>query len=152
MQEKNLFLILKRWRVTLQSCRVLNMFCTGTFLRNDDWHEGHIWENRVHDRQDRQGTYNVTLTSTHATTVAVEKSISITYSEHVFVASGIQHTMHMWLARLYNILPHYLINSKLLKKKKKLYNIKCILISSTTFVWNISILRRNEQDMIKNIY
>ena len=47
---------------------------------------------------------------------------------------------HMWPAWLYNIFPHYPINGKL--------NIKCILISSTIFVWNISILRRNKQDMI----
>jgi len=55
----------------------------------------YIQENRVHDRQDRQGTYNITWTSAQATTVAVEKSVSITYSEHVFVALGIQHTMCM---------------------------------------------------------
>jgi hypothetical protein len=55
----------------------------------------YIQENRVHDRQERQGTYNITLMSAKATTVTVEKSVSITYSEHVFVALGIQHTMRM---------------------------------------------------------
>ena len=56
----------------------------------------YIQENRVkvHDRQDRQGMYNITLTSAHATSVAVGKK-SITYSEHVFVALGIQHAMPM---------------------------------------------------------
>ena len=41
---------------------------------------------------------------------------------------------HLWPDRLYNIFPHYLINSRL---KKKLQMIKCVLIFSTTFVWNI---------------
>jgi len=42
------------------------------------------------------------------TTTAVEKGLSITYSERVFVALGIQHAMrirhsHQWPAPLYNI-------------------------------------------------
>ena len=43
-----------------------------------------------------------------------EKSLSITYSECVFVALGIQHACavlycHMWPIRLYNNFPRYLI-------------------------------------------
>jgi hypothetical protein len=56
--------------------------------------------------------------SAHATTAAAEKSPSITYSEHVFVALGVQHHSHMWPARLYNIFPHYLIYGILFLKKK----------------------------------
>jgi len=48
------------------------------------------------------------------------KAISITYSECVFVASGSQHApyFHLWPARFYNILPHYLINGEIFEKKK----------------------------------
>jgi len=56
--------------------------------------------------------------STHATTAAAEKSSSITYSEHVFVALGIQHHSYMWPAWLYNIFPHYLIYGTLFFKKE----------------------------------
>ena len=43
---------------------------------------------------------------------------------------------HLWPAPLYNIFPHYLINGRIFGKK--LRNTKCVLIFSTTFVWNIS--------------
>jgi hypothetical protein len=39
--------------------------------------------------------YNLTLRCFRATIVVVEKTISIAYSEFVFVALVIQHTMHM---------------------------------------------------------
>jgi len=56
------------------------------------------------------------------------EAISITYSEHVFVALGIQHAhapyCHLWPDRLYNIFTHYLINST--SYKKKLLNIKLL--------------------------
>ena len=45
------------------------------------------------------------------------KAISITFSQCVFVALGIQHAVYMWPVRLYNIFAHYLINSTVLKKK-----------------------------------
>ena len=48
---------------------------------------------------------------------------------------------HLLPAPLYIIFPHYLINSLILEKK--LLNIKCVLIFSTTFVWNISHSRKN---------
>jgi hypothetical protein len=45
--------------------------------------------------QDRQCAYNVTLRSVGATIIAAKKAISITYTECVFVALGIQHEMGM---------------------------------------------------------
>jgi hypothetical protein len=39
---------------------------------------------------------------------------------------------HLWPVRLYHIIPHYLINGTIVEKKK-LLNIKCVLISSTAF-------------------
>jgi hypothetical protein len=43
----------------------------------------------------------------------------------------------MWPTPLYNIYPHFLKNATILGKKT-LLNKKCVLIFSTTFVWNIS--------------
>jgi hypothetical protein len=43
---------------------------------------------------------------------------------------------HLCPVRLYNIFPHYLINGTIFERK--LLNTKCVLTSSTTFVWNIS--------------
>jgi hypothetical protein len=59
---------------------------------------------------------------------------------------------HLWPASLYNIYPHYLINGTIFGKKKKLLDMKCSLLFSTTFVWKIFIVRRNEEDTIKNTY
>jgi hypothetical protein len=52
--------------------------------------------------------------------------------------------------RLYNIFPRYLINGTIFWKK--LLDIKCVLSFSTTFSETFLILRRNEGDMIKNVY
>ena len=49
---------------------------------------------------------------------------------------------HLWPARLYYIFSHYLIPSTIFGEKK-LLNIKCVLISSTTFLWNISHSKKN---------
>ena len=43
---------------------------------------------------------------------------------------------------LYNIFPHYLINGTIFEKKK-LLNIKCVLIFSTKLVWNNFYSKRN---------
>ena len=61
-------------------------------------------------------TYNVTRRRVCLTTVAVEKAISIIYSECVFVALGIKRGNRMrrivkcGLSGYCHIFPHYLIN------------------------------------------
>jgi hypothetical protein len=57
---------------------------------------------------------------------------------------------HRWPTQLYNILPHYLKQHDFWKKgiEHKL----CVLIFSTTLSETFFILRRIEQDMIKNVY
>jgi hypothetical protein len=67
------------------------------------------------------------------------KAISVTYSECVSVALVIQHAKsmrvlycHLWPVRLYHILPHYLINGTILRKK--LLNVNCVLIFPTAFI------------------
>jgi len=44
---------------------------------------------------------------------------------------------HLWPVRLYNIFPHNLINGTIFGERL-IENQKCLLIFSTTFVWNIS--------------
>jgi hypothetical protein len=48
---------------------------------------------------------------------------------------------HLCPVRLYNIFPHYLINDTILDKK--LFNLRCVLIFSVTFVWKISHSMKN---------
>jgi hypothetical protein len=63
------------------------------------------------EQQDKKCTYNVTLKCVHATFFffCSGRSISITYSECVFVVLDIHHAMrmrrsHLWTARLYHII------------------------------------------------
>jgi hypothetical protein len=58
------------------------------------------------------------------------KSISITYSEYVFVALGVQRAMRIIVIRgmpCCTILFHILINGTILEKKKQLLRTKCIV-------------------------
>jgi hypothetical protein len=56
----------------------------------------------------------------------------------------------LWHAQLYNILPH---SHKLHDlQKKKLLNMKCVAIFSTTFVWNISHSKKNWVRYEHNVY
>ena len=52
---------------------------------------------------------------------------------------------HMWTDGLYSIFPHYLTNGPIFGKKVIDHKM-CGLISSTTFVWNISHYRWIQQD------
>ena len=58
-----------------------------------------------------------------------------------------------WPAPLYNIFPHYLINGTIFEEKK-LINTKRVFFyfSTISFSETFLILRRNERDMIKNVY
>ena len=86
------------------------------------------------------------------------KAISITYSECVSVAfpPPLQCACavlycHLYPVRLYHIFPHYLVKWRFFLKKvtdRKMY----VLIFSTTFVWNIFILRRIQRGIVTNVY
>ena len=92
-----------------------------------------------------------------ATIVAVEKqwvlhSLSVCICSLSYPACNAHVPYcHQWPARFYNILPHYLINGTIFEKK--LLNTKCVF---SFFIQSLSetflILRRNERDMIKNVY
>jgi len=61
--------------------------------------------------------YNVIERGVRLTTVAVEKPVSMTYSECLSVGSVIQHAKrkhdsHLWPELLYHIFRHHLINGK----------------------------------------
>ena len=79
-----------------------------------------------------------------------KKAIIITYSECVFVTSVIQHAERMrrillqFVACLIlpYIFPYYLING-MISRKKKVTEIKYVLIYTTNFVWNISDSKKN---------
>ena len=75
-------------------------------------------------KQGRQCTCNVILRRVPTTVFAVKKTQSITYRECVSQCACAEIYSHLWPARLYSIVPHYLINGTIFEKKKKLLNIK----------------------------
>jgi len=71
------------------------------------------------------------------------KANIISYSECMSVALHSKANVpyyHLMPVRLYNIFPHYLINSMI---KQNFEHKTCVLIFSTTFVWNISRSKKN---------
>jgi len=80
-----------------------------------------VKETRFMLQQDRKCTYNVTFRHVGATSVAVKKAVRITYSECVCSLRYLGWNAHapychLWPVWLYNIFPHYLINSRIKKK------------------------------------
>jgi hypothetical protein len=96
----------------------------------------------------KQRTCKVTLRRICATIAAVKSSI--TYSEGVFVALGIQHAIRTRRISLSPVacpdLQYFSTSSHkrhiFLKKKVTEQNM-CVLIPSTTFVWNIFHSKKN---------
>jgi hypothetical protein len=105
--------------------------------------------------QDMQCTYNVILTCVCATIIAVEY-----HKYYIFYVCScnlrypacnahVPH-YHLWPVQVYNIFPHYLINSKIFEKK--LLNIKYVSIFSTAFVRNISHSKQNGGRYDTNVF
>jgi len=95
--------------------------------------------------QYRQYTYNVILRRVRITIVAVEKqevlhklSVCICCLRYP-VWNAHAPYCQLWPAPFYKISPHFPINGTIFEGKKKITQHKmCVLIFSTTFVWNIS--------------
>ena len=59
---------------------------------------------------------------------------------------------HLWPVWLYHIFPHCLINGKIFRGEKKLFNIKCVFGFSLQFSSEIFfILRRIQRDIVINV-
>ena len=101
----------------------------------------------------------VTLRPVRATDGAVEKQ-GLPHTKWLCVCSlryptwiGHAPNFHPQPARLYNIFPHYLVKGMILGGgKKKLLNIKWVLISHTTCVWNISHSKKKLSEIWSKIY
>jgi hypothetical protein len=102
--------------------------------------------------QDRQGT----VTRLCTTIVAVEYKkyeifLACVCSRRYPACSAHAPYFPLWLVQLYNILPHYLINSTIFGKEK--LNIKCVFwFALATLSETFIVLRRTETDMTKNVY
>jgi len=56
----------------------------------------------------------------------------------------------LWPIRLYEVFPHYLINSMIFEKKM-LLNIKCVFLFSVQILSEKFLILRNAREMIKNV-
>jgi hypothetical protein len=99
----------------------------------------------------RQWTYKVNIEARSCNSCWSGKAISNTYCECA-ACNALAPYCHLRPAPLYSILPHYLTKGTILEKKKLL---------NITFVFRVSpqrlteiffILRRNERDVIENVY
>ena len=82
------------------------------------------------------------------------KAMSITSFECVALTLVTQHAKRIrrWSVHLHCIFPHYLINATIFRKNVIERN-ACVLVFSTTFVWNIPLtLRRIQGDITINIH
>jgi hypothetical protein len=102
--------------------------------------------------------YNVTNEALSYTYRCSGKSVSITYISRVCICS-LRYPVcnahapycHLWSATLYNIFLHYLIHDTFCEGKK-LLNIDLFRFSPQNFSKKVLNLRRNERDIIKNVY
>jgi len=91
--------------------------------------------------------HDVTLRRVRVTIVEVEKSVSITYSECVFVALGIQHAARMRHIAICG-LPRSTIFSHIISQtvrfsKKKSLNTKCVFWFSVQLLYTAFLTNKN---------
>jgi hypothetical protein len=110
-----------------------------------------------HLKQDRQCTYNVTMRHVCASIVAVEKQWVLhylgvcIYSLRYQTRNAYVSYCHLWPVPLYNIFPHYLINSTILEKKVTEHKV-CVSSFSTTHVWNTFHSKKKQARYDKKMY
>ena len=115
--------------------------CKEVYLRLTEPSHSSAFVTVQNNKHNKQYTYNVTMRHIHATTVAVENNKYYIFQKcdcNLRYPACQAHVpyCHLWPDRLYSIFTH-LINGKIFEKGVTEYQM-CILISSTTFVWNIS--------------
>ena len=109
-------------------------------------------------KEDMQCTYNLTSRRVHVTIVVVEKQW-VSHNPSVCICNLRYPACNahapfcsLWPALRYNIFPRYLINGTIFGKKK-LLNTKCVFRFSLHLLSEKFLIpRRNERDMIKNVY
>jgi hypothetical protein len=94
------------------------------------------------NEQDRQCTYTVTLRRVREWKSNNYYIFSLSFTLRYPACNANAPFCHLLPAPLYSIFSHYLINGTIFEKKK-LLNIKCVFLFSTTFVWNISHSKKN---------
>jgi hypothetical protein len=107
---------------------------------------------------DAKKTINVRITKHIRATVVILEEPWVLYNLRVCICSlrcpawnSCVPYCHLWPAPLYSIFPNYLINSTIFEKE--LLNTKCVLWFPVQPLYEtFLILRRNEWDMIKNVY
>ena len=107
-------------------------------------------------QQDRHCTHQRNIQARSRNHFCFAKAISITYSEYVSVALGIQHAMRMrhivtWPAPLYNIFQHYLIKGTIFKKKSYIAQNVCFDFLCKFLTGTFPILRRIQRDTVTNV-
>jgi hypothetical protein len=106
-------------------------------------------------RQNRQCAYKIILRRVHKPLLHYTAQ-SVTYSECVSVALGIQHAMrmcHIIICGLHGCKKNIsTVGHKRHDSRKQLQNVKYVSNFSTNFVGTFLNLRRTEGDMIKNVY
>jgi hypothetical protein len=116
-------------------CNAIKPRCTQDFL----WH----YRKRIPyiNKHDRQCTYNVIFRRIHATIFAVERQwvlrIPSVCSRWYPACNAHAPYSHMLPAPLYMVFQHYLINGTIFERKKVIEQKMCVVIFSTTFIWNI---------------
>jgi len=149
--------ILTRINVTLHKDQYKCLItCRSVFLRNRN-----VSDKTRRENQNNPFTFktffriNVTLRRVRVTIIAVECAVSVTYFECVFVALGIQHSLHMLHnfirgVQLYPIFSHYLIHSTIFEKKLNMQTLFRFSIQHLSEMFLI--LSRIKLDAIKNVY
>ena len=86
------------------------------------------------------------------------KAINITYSERVFVALGVEHSMRLCCIMLSSVACLAVLYFATLShkrhdiwRKQKLLDVKCVGFSLQLLSETFLIIRRNERDIIENI-
>ena len=130
------------------------------YLHIETWCTVHTTLNSLSDTVEKEDRYahkrnNEEHLRNH---ICCGKTIGITFTESVFLASDILHAKHMRLVIFISvscpdlpIFPHYL-KKRHYFKENVIEHKMCVLIFSTTFVWNIPYSLKELRDILWEVY